>query len=159
MIRPRRYHSKTAKRTRTRLNDTPTPAEAALARALTDLGIHHTQNYIVKTPESTSGYYVVDFHLPHHKLFIELDGQPHTTLQQQWNDKLRTEAILTQKPNHTLIRAWNKDILKDPHTWITTHTSKLNYHRKAEHISTSVEPVAISSGPRPWKPGPSTPGN
>lgn len=98
-----------------------TQAEAALSRALDDLGIKHQREYTVRTAESFTGYYLVDFRIPAYKLFIELDGKPHTSEVAQWKDRLRTEAIKTAIPSFTLIRAWNSEVLKDPHAWVDTN--------------------------------------
>lgn len=110
-----------AQRSRRKLNDTPTPAEAAISRALDDLGIKHETNYTVRTAESTGGFYLVDVYVPHARLFIELDGKPHVGLHAEWRDRLRTDAILRAKPGHELIRAWNADVLGDPHAWIVSN--------------------------------------
>jgi len=98
-----------------------TQAEAALARTLDDYGIKYQQNYTVRTAESFTGYYLADFRLPTHKLFIELDGKPHTTEAAKWKDRLRTEAILRAHPNYRLVRAWNSELLKDPDAWVQQH--------------------------------------
>jgi very-short-patch-repair endonuclease len=107
-----------AGRARRRLNDTPTPAEAAFASALTDLGVRFTQNATIRTAESSTGFYVADFKLPEHRLFVELDGKPHVSERARWNDRLRTEAIERAHPAYRVVRFWNSEVMSDPHAAI-----------------------------------------
>lgn len=73
----------------------------------------YTFQFIVRTAESTNGYYIVDFRLPRRNLLVELDGQPHVSEAAQWRDRLRTEAIERARPDDLLVRFWNSDIRKD----------------------------------------------
>lgn len=133
--RVKRRGGRAAGRSRRRLNETPTPAEAALARALDDIGEPYSTNYTVRTADSMSGYYLVDFRLPRRKLYIELDGKPHTSLRAQWNDRLRTEAILRATPKYELIRAWNSDVLKNPEEWVDRHILQRGANQQQENAT------------------------
>jgi very-short-patch-repair endonuclease len=91
-----------------------TKAERALAQALEHAGERFEHSYVIRTPEATSGYYVVDFYLPRRNVFVELDGSIHRNEHRKWRDKLRTEAINRARPGVPMLRFWNTDVLKDP---------------------------------------------
>jgi very-short-patch-repair endonuclease len=112
--RPKRGGNQSRK-AQQKLNDAPTPAEALFARQLTQMNIKYQQNYIVRTARSNAGYYLVDFWLPKHRTFVELDGQPHVSEQAQWKDKLRTEDILEAVPDARLARLWNHEVITNPY--------------------------------------------
>lgn len=107
-----------------RLNDTLTPAEAALHRELDRRRIPHDMNYVISCSHSMTGFYVVDCRIPSARLLIELDGEPHVGEKAQWKDKLRTEAILAKHPGWQLVRAWNSEIA-DVEAWVDEHVAPL----------------------------------
>jgi very-short-patch-repair endonuclease len=110
---PRWRRSKAPRRARQNLNDRSTPAELAFASALRDAGLRYEQNYTIRTAESFSGYYLVDFYVPRLKLLVEIDGGVHKSLKRQWKDRLRTEAIERAMPHLRLVRFWNSQVLDD----------------------------------------------
>lgn len=103
-----------ANKSKRRLNEVPTPAEAAFAKQLTAMQIKYVQNHIIRTANSLSGYYLVDFWIPSKKLIIELDGQPHVGQAAKWKDLLRTQDILEVMPDVRIVRIWNHIVLADP---------------------------------------------
>jgi very-short-patch-repair endonuclease len=106
--------SRSSQRSRQRLNDRATEAELALKKALEEAQEPFIFQYVIRTAESFSGFYVADFYLPKRKLLVELDGAPHATERGYWKDRLREEAIKKSKPKLTQLRFWNKQVLKDP---------------------------------------------
>lgn len=108
-----RRGGRSSARNRARLNQVQTPAEAEFARALVDAGLAFTQNKIVRTAESLSGYYLADFCIPSLRLIVEVDGKPHTGEAAQWRDRLRTEAIERAMPGYRVVRFWNSEVMRD----------------------------------------------
>lgn len=104
----------TGRKSRQRLQSEATPAERALLRALQNAEEPYSFQYVVRTAEAMSGFYVVDFLLKRRNTFVELDGRRHFTGTGKWRDRLRTEAILAARPQHRLVRVANADVLKDP---------------------------------------------
>lgn len=107
--------SRVAVNNRDRLNERSTPSELRFAKALQEAaGIRHRQNFIVRTAEAPGGYYVVDFYLPAHKIFIEIDGGVHRSDTRRWNDILRQESIERKHPDIAFVRFWNSEVDADP---------------------------------------------
>lgn len=83
-------HNKTElKEFRRSLRNNLTPAEAVLWKALKNkqLGGRKFRR------QHSIGNYIVDFYCPAEKLAIELDGQPHFTLQGEQKDRKKTKFL------------------------------------------------------------------
>lgn len=106
-------HSRAAGRSKRDLEDRATLTERTLMVALRAAKEPFGFQFIVRTAEAPTGYYVVDFRLPRRHLLVELDGQPHATEKGHWNDRLRAEAIERAMPDDLLVRFWNREVERD----------------------------------------------
>ena len=67
--------------------------------------------YIVGENRKIERFYIVDFFLPASNLIIEVDGEYHQTLDQQYLDEWRTEDITKCNPNIRIERITNEEVL------------------------------------------------
>ena len=90
-----------------------TPAETILWKCL-----KKKQLGAIIQRQHSIGNYIADFYCAQHKLVIELDGQPHFTIQGQKNDAIRTQYL--QELGYTVLRFENKCVFEDLDGVLTT---------------------------------------
>lgn len=101
--------------------------ERILAQELKNKDIPFVQNYIVRLGKYTR---FVDFAIKKFKVFIEVDGPEHRTLEGQASDMIRHDEIQRQFPKYQFIRFTNREISRDVRRVVRTIRGLLKQRKR-----------------------------